>query len=63
MENKKIESLIGAEIKCKPKMVRFYALRMIFELARGKPLTTPEQHALYNRASKANMDKMFNEKN
>ncbi len=56
---KSIGSLLGKAIKCKPKMVRFYALRMLVELANGKQLSPDDQHRLYNKASIMNTNEVF----
>ena len=57
--SERIDDLLGDELGCKARMVRFYALRMIVELARGKQSPNPEQRILFNKASVKNLKKVF----
>ena len=59
MTTETLDALIGAELGCKAKMVRFYAIRMIHELARGKHLTNAEQRKIFNKSSRKNTEKVF----
>lgn len=56
-----IESKIGAELGISPRMVRFYALRMISELSKGRQIKNSYQRKIFSASSKKNMDKIFNE--
>lgn len=41
------------------KMLRFYALRMIVEIDREKPITRVDQHRLYNRSNNGTIQRVF----
>ncbi len=52
--DKALSSILNKE----PKMIRFYAVRMIVELALGKRLSKPEQHKLFNRCRVGILERM-----
>ena len=61
MSGRIIEDRIGDELDISPRMVRFYALRMISELSKGRQIKNPDQRKIFNASSKKNMDLVFNE--
>lgn len=59
MISESIDHQLARELGVKPKMVRFYALRMIVELAEGKPMSPERQRELFNQASKTKTEALF----
>lgn len=56
MEKNKIDNQLAEELGITPKMVRFYALRMLTELAKGEQGSREEQTVLYNHSSMKNLN-------
>ena len=50
---------LGEELGVKAKMIRFYALRMIVELAEGEMMSPERQRELFNHASRVRTEAIF----
>ena len=46
---KRMDLAISSVMKKPPKMIRFYALRMILEISLGKRLSPDQQHELFRK--------------